>query len=289
MFSYLEFGMINSAGSLVVVKVNHNDGLISYEIEFPDQEIEKLTKKQMSKGNSDKFIRKIKRTGIEEILPRFLEIGEFEKGTFWHLDIVDKGYELHFTGPEPEKSCIAPYLQELMELFDDVFGITNYVKATRIDRLEVEFFDSTIDDFTIMFSDLGDCSHSESLSLDRSNWTLTYSRRFPRQCFHNSFECHCENQIRQILDQTSKLLETYDLDEEVIHIDSRFPTIHFRFFYHDGREANFARGLKENGLEHEILDALMCVIGDTLRYTMFVGGTFEPYRETIKKCEDGRF
>lgn len=289
MFSNLEFGMINSAGKKVVVKINHVEGLISYEIEFPDQKLEKITKKRMSKGNSDKFIRKIKSTGIDTILPRFMDFGEFEKGDFWHLDIEYEDYELHFTGPEPEKSCLAPYLQELMELFDEVFGITNFVSCTRIDRIEVEFLDTALDDFTVLFSDLGDCSHSESLTLDRSTWTLTYSRRFPRQCFHNSFECHCENQIRQILDQTSKLLETYDLDEKVINIDSRFPTIHFRLVYHDGSEACFSRGLKDSGMDNQILDALMCVIGDTLRYTIFVGGTFEPYRDRIKMCEDGRF
>ena len=289
MFSYLEFGMLNAAGKWVIVKINHADGLISYEIEFPDQDVEKITKRRMSKGNSDKFIRKIKNTGIEAILPKFLDLGEFEKGDFWHLDIIDKGYEIHFSGPEPGKSCLTPYLQELMELFDNVFGITNFVSSTRIDRIEVEFLDTGIDEFSVMFSDLGDYSHSESLTLDRTTWTLTYSRRFPRQCFHNSFECHCENQIRQILDQTSKLLETYNLDEKVIHIDSRFPTIHFRFVYHDGSEACFSRGLKNDGLGSQLLDALMCVIGDTLRYTIFVGGTFEPYRETINKSEDGRF
>ncbi len=289
MFSYLEFGMINSANNPVTVKINHKEGLISYEIEFPNQKMEKIQKKQMSKGNSDKFIRKIRATGVDAILPRFLDFGEFEKGDFWHLDIVDEGYEIHFTGPEPERSCMAPYLQELMELFDSVFGITNYVSSNRIDRLEVEFLDTALDEFTIMFSDLGDCTHSESLSLDRSTWTLAYSRRFPRQCFHNSLECHCENQIRQILDQTSSLLASYDLDEETIHIDSRYPTIHFRLVYHNGEEACFTRGLKDDGLGNKILDALMCVIGDTLRYTIFVGGTFEPYRERIKMCEDGRF
>ena len=287
MFSYLEFGMVNSTENTVVVKINHNEGLISYTIEFPSQKMEKITKK-MSKGNSDKFIRRFKATGIDTILPRFVDFGEFEKGSIWHLDLIDSTYELHFTGPEPEKSVLAPYLQELMELFDEIFGVTSYVKPTRIDRLEVEFLECGLDDFSVMFSDLGDCSHSESLSLDRSTWTLSYSRRYPRQCFHNSFECHCENQIRQILDQTSLLLEGFDLDEKIAQVDTSYPVLNFHLFYHDGREASFTRGLRDSGLGSKVLDALICVIGDTLRYTVFVGGVFEPYRETIKKCEDSR-
>ena len=288
MFSYLEFGMVNSNGSTVVVKINHKEGLISYSIEFPAQDLEKITK-QLSKGNSDKFIKKFKTTGIDTILPRFMNFGEFERGTFWHLDLIESDYELHFTGPEPEKSALAPYIQELMELFDEVFGVTSYVKPTRIDRLEVEFLECGLDDFSVLFSDLGDVSHSESLSLDRSSWTLSYSRRFPRQCFHNSFECHCENQIRQILDQTSSLLENYDLDEKISHVDTSHPVLNFHIFYHNGKEASFTRGLRASGLGSKVLDALICVIGDTLRYTVFVGGVFEPYRETIKKCEGERF
>ena len=285
MFSYLEFGMVNSNGNTVVVKIKHKSGLISYELEFPDQKLEKISKK-MSKGNSDKFIRKIKATGLETILPRFVDFGEFERGDFWHLDLVDSDYELHYSGPEPEKSVLSPYVQELMELFDAVFGVTSFVKPTRIDRLEVEYLECSVDEFSVMFSDLGDCSHSESLTLDRASWTLTYSRRFPRQCFHNSYECHCENQIRQILDQTSSLLEAYDLDEKLCTVDTSSPVLNFHLFYHDGREASFTKALRAGGVGNKILDALLCVIGDTLQYTMFAGGIFEPYTEAIKQCKD---
>lgn len=267
MLNYLEYGAKGT-----VVKIANSENSLSVNISGNTEK--SLT---LNKDEANAFLSELTAVGIETIFPSFIPIGEFEKGDGYHLVFQTDEFNLNFTGPEPEKSVLIPYLSEIMELLDKFFG-TSFVATSRIDRIVVSFKNAMKIPFSQVFSSLGDTSHTEILSLDRESWTLSYKRRFPEHCFHNTFECHCENQIRQILDQSEQFLKNHPVSDVTINEDN--PVVRFSFIHHDGRCEDFTRNLS-NGTMDPLLDALMCAILETLKFVLISGGLFDPYTNFI--------
>ena len=279
MFSYLRFEMENSLGIPVKVEINHKAGLLSYGIAFGgsgDQNNGKV--RTMSKGNSDRFIRRWHKVSCNDLIRDLAAYQETQKGDYWKLFVKYNDVDLSISGQRPGASLFDSFIEPLMELFDGTFGITQFVKASRVDRLEIELFDPFPVPEELSFMEGSDeCCHVEHVSLSRDDLTLTYTRRFPQGCFNNSYECHCEGEIRQLLDQTSDIFEDGDLFKGHISEDDG-PILTFTFHFHDGNQTMVNRSLTKEGTGSQVYDELLEVIGQTIGCTVFGGGMFDPDR-----------
>lgn len=216
------------------------------------------------------FLQKISDTGIEVMFPRFEQVKNVESGSDWYLDIVSDSTKIHCSGPK--NSILNPYLREFQEIFDSFLN-TNLISSARIDSLEIVYKESVTDPFLLSLSDLGDCSHKEYISLDRASWTITYKRRFPQNCFHSTFECHCENQISSILDRLEELIQKHFPSNE----GDNSPAVTFRIKRHDGSVLTINRTLSEGSLNDALLDALMKTIAELLQWTGMQNSMFSPF------------
>ncbi len=286
MLANLRFRMVNSIGTTVAVNLYNEDDLLEYEILFPELGAESSQRKRLSRSKSEKLLQKLKKQGLEELLFGFNGLDRVEQGDFWSIHLeLDDGREIEFSGPEPSRSVFCPIVQDLAELLDQQFQITHYIRDDRIDRLEIDFLFNELDPSlrdVIPYYD--QCDHSENIVLDRNSRTLSYRKRFPSSYFHSSYECRCDSQVRQILDQSTELFVKGRLFENLID-GPRVPVLFFHFTFHDGQEAHVQRSLSRKGLRDEVFMELLEVISETLITLMFKQGLFDRRFLFSKGCE----
>ena len=276
MFSRISFKMKNSVGIPVSVNLYEDNGMVEYEILFPALGVDSAKKKRMSRGDSERFLRRLKKLGLVELIVRYEFSIEDKGGDFWFLCIeLEDGKTIALCGPDLMHSTLYPLIQDFSELLDDQFQITQYVSPARIDRIEIEFaFNELGSELGPVLQDYDEYCHTESISLDRASKSLIYSKRFPAGCFHGTFECKCENQVRQILDQSTEALTEDRFFEDVI-LDRKVPELTFTFTYHDGEQVRVCRSLSFEGLRDNLYIEILEVLFETLLHLMFKQGLFD--------------
>ena len=276
MFSRISFKMKNSIGIPVSVNLYNDAGIVEYEILFPELGVDKAKKKRMSKGDSDRFLRRLKKLGLVDLIVRYESCARDKGGDFWSMSLeLEDGRVIDLSGPEPMHSNLYPLIQDFSEMLDDQFQITQYVSPARIDRIEIEFsFNELGEGFGEVLQDYAEYCHTESISLDRASKSLVYSKRFPAGCFHGTFECKCENQVRQILDQSTEAFTEDRYFEDVIS-DQDVPELIFTFTYHDGEQVQVCRSLSLDGLRDKLYIEMLQVVFETLLHLMFKQGVFD--------------
>ena len=276
MFSRISFKMKNSIGIPVSVNLYNEGGMVGYEILFPELGVDKAKKKRMSRGDSDRFLRRLKKLGLVELIVRYESCARDKGGDFWSMSLeLEDGRVIDLSGPELMHSNLYPLIQDFSELLDDQFQITQYVSPARIDRIEIEFsFNELGEDFGEVLQDYDEYCHTESICLDRASKSLVYSKRFPAGCFHGTFECKCENQVRQILDQSTEAFTEDRYFENVIS-GQDVPELLFTFTYHDGEQAQVCRSLSFEGLRDKLYIEMLQVLFETLLHLMFKQGIFD--------------
>ena len=276
MFSRICFRMKNSVGIPVSVNLYNDMGMVEYEILFPELGVDKVKKKRLNRGDSEKFLRRLKKLGLVELIFRFQACGLDSGGDFWNLCIeLENGSRVELSGPDLMHSTLYPLIQDFSELLDAQFMITQYVSPSRIDRIDIEFsFNEINPELGSLLPDYDQYCHSEIITLDRASRNLTYTKRFPAECFHSTFECKCENQVRQILDQTSEALTEDRLFEDLVS-SSDVPDLTFTFTYHDGDQVQVCRSLSLEGLRDTLYIEMLEVLFETLLHLMFKQGVFD--------------
>jgi len=270
MFTYLKFRMQNSIGTAAAVNVYNDEGLIGYEVLFPDLGVGDVKRRTLGRADSETFLRRLNKSGFIMFMQRFAELDKKEDGDFWSLEIeLPDSQIIRLSGPEPESSALYPFIQDFAELLDTHFRITQYISPDRVDKLTIEFFFNELD------SNLEQCSHTEKLTLDRSDFTLSYSKRFPAGCFHSSYECKCEQQVRQILDQTSAALTDDRLFEDCLEISPKRPVLFFTYTFHDGSTAEVRRSLSRRCLREQLYIEMIEVLFETSLHLMYKFGIFD--------------
>jgi len=279
MFSFLKFKMPNSLGIPVLVSIAHISGLLSYEIDFMTDEKSKDKKKSkrntMSKGNSDKFIKKWEKISCNDMFKELGVLSNFNDGDYWSLEIGYDNMKVSMSGSKTKEGALTPFIQPLIELFDNTFGITQFVMPTRIDRLEIEMFEPVLIPQELAF--LGERNrfgHEEYIGIDRETLTLCYSRRVPERCFHNRYECYCESEVRDILDWSSEIFEELSLSKDCVYKDK--PLVTFTFYFHDGSQTKVHKTLTKTGIGSVVYDEMLNIVGQTIGKTVFGGGLFIP-------------
>ncbi len=269
MFTYLKFRMVNSIGAPVSVNLYNMGGRIEYEILFPSLGVREAKRLSLGKGASEKLLRKIEKSGFLFFVERFARMDATENaGDFWSLDVeLSNGLAVSISGPEPRFSVLYPFIQDFSELMDSQFQITRYVRDDRVDKLEIEFYFNEFDEEQL--------THRETVTLDRSDFTFRYSKRFPTSCFHGSFEFKCERQIRQILDQTSSALSNDKVFEDIYMPGDSCPVIYFNYTFHDGSSVSVRRSLSRDGLRDQLYLEMIDVLYETSLHLLFKNGIFD--------------
>ena len=140
MFSRISFTMKNSVGIPVSVNLYEDNGMVGYEILFPNLGVEKVQRKSMGRGGSERFLRRMKKLGLVELIVRYESCISDERGDCWSLSIeLEDGRMIDLSGKDLASSTLYPLIQDFSELLDQQFQITQYVSPARVDRLEVEF------------------------------------------------------------------------------------------------------------------------------------------------------
>ena len=276
MFSRISFKMKNSVGIPVSVNLYEDNGIVEYEILFPNLGVEQVKRKRMCSADSDRFLRRMKKLGLVELIARYGFSIKDKGGDFWSMSIeLENGKTIELSGPDLIHSATYPLVQDFSELLDDQFQITQYVSPARIDRLEIEFsFNELNSELRGVIPDYDECCPTETISLDRTTKNLIYTKHFPAGCFHSTFECKCEHQIRQILDQSSEAL-TEDRFFEDVFVGSNVPELTFTFTYHDGETVRVCRRLSLEGLRDSLYIEMLQVLFETLLHLMFKQGVFD--------------
>jgi hypothetical protein len=270
MFGYLKFKMQNSIGTAAAVNLFNDEGLIGYEVLFPDLGVGDVKRRVLGRTESDTFLRRLDKSGFVMFIKRFADLEEKEDGDFWTLEMeLPDSQIIRLSGPEPESSALYPFIQDFAELLDTQFKITQYISPDRVDKLSIEFYFNELD------SDLEQCTHTEEFTIDRSDFTLSYVKRFPVGCFHSSYQCKCEQQVRQILDQTSAALTDDRLFEDCIEINLRRPVLYFKYFFHDGSTAEVRRSLSHRCLREQLYIEMLEVLFETSLHLMYKYGLFD--------------
>ena len=278
MFTTLRFRMENSIGTQVTVNLYNRDSLVDYEILIPDFGVNNVQKRSMGRSGSAKFLEKLKKSGFIYFMTNFSKHGAKEiDGDFWDLELeLEDGSQTHLHGPRPEESMLYPFVQDFAELLDKQFSMTQFISLSRVDKLEINFlfneFNSEYLDFDCHYNQL---DHTESVSLDRSDFVLSYSKRFPANCFHSTYECKCEQQVRQILDQTTAALNDPRLFEDVIEDSTDHPMVMFCFTFHDGSTAKVRRSLCIECLRDQLYIEMIDVLFETSLHLFYKGGVFD--------------
>lgn len=278
MFTTLKFKMENSIGTPVTVNLYHQDGLVDYEILLPDLGARDAKRCSMGRKGSARFLERLKKSGFIYLIASFESHGAKEnEGDFWSLYLeLEDGTEIRLKGPDLEESLLYPIIQDFAELLDMQFSMTQFISQGRVDRLDILFiFNELISDESDDFSEFEQLAHSELISLDRSTFTFSYAKRFPAGCFHSKYECKCEHQIRQILDQTTTALKDQRLFEDVVEEDPVHPIILFKFTFHDGSTEKVKRSLSLDCLRDQLYIEMMDVLFETSLNLMYKGGIFD--------------
>lgn len=270
MFTYLKFKMQNSIGTAAAVNLYNEEGLIGYEVLFPNLGVGDVVRKHLNRTESETLLRRMQKSGFVMFMQRFSETGEKEDGSFWSLEIeLPDSSRINLSGPEIEDSIMYPFLQDFAELLDSQFKITQYIRADRVDKLSIKFF------FNELEYGFGELDHTEKLTLDRSDFTLSYSKRFPAGCFHSSYECKCEQQVRQILDQTSAALTDDRLFEDCLEANPRRPILIFEYTFHDGTTESVRRSFSRKCLREQLYIEMLEVLFETSLHLVYKCGIFD--------------
>ena len=278
MFKTLRFNMENSIGTHVSVNLYNSDSLVDFEIQFPDLGVKNVQKQSLGCSGSAKLLDEIKKSGFIYFMTSFAERGakEFD-GDYWRLDFeLEDGSHIHLQGPRPEESLLYPFIQDFAELLDKQFSMTQFISSSRVDKLEIHFlfnefnpqyldFDSQYDQF----------DHMETVTLDRSSFLFSYRKRFPASCFHSTYECKCEQQIRQILDQTTTALVDEHLFEDIVEQCPEHPMLLLCFTFHDGSTAKVRRSLSYECLRDQLYVELIDVLFETSLQLFYKGGILD--------------
>lgn len=265
--------MKNSFDIPVDVKLSYKDGLVSYSMSFGDVPLQNTEQRTMSRGSSDKFVRKWAKVSCDDILKDLIgHGGNLDFGDEWRLSLTYGDDVVSLSGTKRNNAYLAAFIEPIMELLDDTFGATQFVKASRIDCLEIDLLES-VDAPYELGSGEPHFGHEEHVFISREESLLSYSRNLPSGCFNNSYECHCENEILQILDQSSTIFEDGSLFRDCIDGDG--PLLTFTFHFHDGRSTEVHRTLTRNGTGSQVYDEMLEVIGQVIGCTVFAGGMFD--------------
>lgn len=226
----------------------------------------KKSKKKLTEKILDSFYALLNNTGITVVVPNLVrDFGQFEEGDVWKMDYND----LHISGIKIENSAFKPYLGELIEGLDNLFG-TSYVSPKRVEKLEISFYDNDTSAVHPSILQLGDVSHTEFISLDRHTYELVYAKRFPQACFHNEYKCNCENQVLQILDALPDFLQHFESREP----DGSSPLVIFKVVFHDNSENIFFRNFN-HGTGNQTMNSFLRAIREVVSKTVFQDGLLD--------------
>ena len=268
MFSTLRFSMLNSLGTRVVACLFNDGGKIEYEILFPDIGAKEAVRSSLSKADSDKLRRKLEKRGTLRLL-REIECNAPSDDDTWSIE-VDYGDDevIRASGPDFRASQSFIILEDLAEVLDERFPILQLISPSRIDTLELEFT------FNDMSEDYCGPDHTETLVLDREEGTLSYTKTFPKRCYHSSYECSCELQLRRILDDASQQLTSPELFEDIFA--DKEPMFLICITYHDGTYVQINRGLSREGLRDSCYFELLGDLFGMILELTFRDGMLDP-------------
>jgi hypothetical protein len=226
----------------------------------------KIKEKQLTEKLQLDFYDMFSNTGIPVVLPKLIkDFGPIEEGNVWTLEYNS----LYLSGAEIENSVFKPYLQELIEGLDKIFN-TTFVDPKRVDKLEITYHNEDVSDIHPSILEMGDCSHSEIITLDRKSALLTYAKRYPQQCFHNKFECHCENQIITILDDLPKYLQYFESRD----FDGDSALVTFTITHHDKSTESFVRNFNYD-TGNLTMNSFLRAIREVLKQTIINDGLLD--------------
>ncbi len=278
MFTAIRFTMVNSIGTPVSVNLYNEDGLVDYEIFMPNLGVKDSKRRSLGHSGSARFLDKLKKSGFIYFIESFANSDATEnEGDFWDLGLeLENGEQINIHGPRPEESVLYPFIQDFSELLDWQFSITQFVSPSRVDKLEIAFiFNEMGPDFLDATLRYEQCDHTETVILDRSSFTFSYQKRFPASCYHSAYKCKCEQQVRQILDQTSEALDDERVFEDVYETHLEHPVVQFKFTFHDGSTAKVNRSLCSECLRDQLYIEMIDVLFVTSLNLMYKGGIFD--------------
>lgn len=268
MFKNLKFKMVNSIGMQVEVVLDNHFGIINYRISFPRLGAGDSALLAMSKSNSDRLKKRLENLPLIHLLMHCPEEMGVEEGDFWFLEVLysDGSFQSLCGGENPQEP-VYDQIQDLAEVFDDTFCITQYIRGTRLDGLEIDY------ERTLMVS--GEpLRQLDYISLERSTGNITYSRHHPGDFFSSDFECHCSYFVRRILEQTEAMFTDNSLFRD-IPLDDDEPEVGFTFIYHDGSKAFVSRSLSLNGLGDAQYHNLLRILFETFMAVFLKDGVLD--------------
>jgi hypothetical protein len=276
MFANLYFCMVNSMGVKASVRLSENEGLVEYGIDFPDSNEGKTQHGCLGRRGSERFLHRLGRKGIVDILFKFNDFGLREQGEHWSLSILgDDDRKLSLSGPEDSFPVLNAVIQDLAEILDDQFCVTRYIDPQRLDNLEIGFvFNEVSPELLECLKDYPRCDHTETISLNRETRCFHFTRLFPSSCYRLGIECVCEDEVRGFLDQTGEIFKEDHLFEDV-HDDSDAPKMVFTFSYHDGTVKSVKRNLSLVGLRDMEYVDMVDFLFEVLLQVFFRQGIFD--------------
>ncbi len=268
--------MVNSMGVKASVRLSENEGLVEYGIDFPDSNEVKPRSGCLGRRGSERFLHRMGRKGIVDILYKFIDFGLAEQGDYWNLSILnDEGRSLNLSGPEESIPVLKAVVQDLAEILDDQFSVTKYISPKRLDNLEIGFvFNDVSPELLEVLKDYPRCDHTETISLNREGRRMQFTRLFPSSCYRLGLECVCEDEVRGFLDQTGDIFTEERLFEDVLD-DREAPGIVFTFSYHDGTIRSVRRGLSLIGLRDMEYVDMVDFLFEVLLQVFFKQGIFD--------------
>ncbi len=268
--------MVNSMGVKASVRLSENEGLVEYGIDFPGSREGKTQHGCLGKRGSERFLHRLRRKGIVDILYKFIDFGLREQGDLWNISILnDEGRQLDLSGAKDGFPVLNAVVQDLAEILDDQFCVTSYISPQRLDNLEINFvFNEVSPELLECLKDYPRCEHTETISLDREGRRFHFTRLFPSSCYRLGVECGCEDEVRGFLDQTGDIFKEDHLFEDVLD-DPEAPEMLFIFSFHDGTVKRVRRSLSLVGLrDMEYID-MVDFLFEILLQVFFKQGMFD--------------
>ena len=275
MFSKLRFCMVNSNGTKAAVMLRARDGLVEYEVGFPEKEDRRPKRGHLGQRSSRSLLGKLKKSGCLTILRSFVEFGLDTKGDVWSLQVdYEDGFELDLSGSEGV-SAVSVIIQDLAEILESQFAGTAYISPSRLDRIDICLVhDDLTDALRDHLTDYDECFHTEILCLDRYADSIVLFRKYPSMCTRTLLSCRCGEEVRAILDQTAQIFSSEELFED-LEEDNEVPPVVFRFSYHDGSTREVFRNLSLTGLRDLQYVHLLDVAFETMLQLSFKEGLFD--------------
>lgn len=276
MFTYLTFKMENSMGLPVSVSLRNDHGIVHYGVGFIASDDAPKTEQTLSSFNSAKLLQKIDQLGLVQLLPKYEALGLNEGGDYWKLHVEHLAGQINLSGARDSHAVIVPMLQDFAEILDDALYVTQYIRATRLDRLDIEFeFNEWDPEMRDNAEEYNALLHSEIVVLDRQTNTASYSKRFPARCAQCELECRFDEEIRDLLDQAEILFTEPAFFEDIYDEHDHSPRLLFTFLYHDGTMRRVQRQLSTLGLRDQIYFELLDVINNNLLSLLFKQSLFD--------------